>query len=93
MLWVSRSRNNVPDLRNSKVVGLIRELESYGVEVHVHDPVADPAEAQHEYGVELQDWDALPQADAIVLGPPTVLGQIHERISYFDIGTGLLYRR
>jgi len=60
-------KENVPDLRNSKVVDLIRELESYGVEVHVHDPVADPAEARHEYGVELQDWNALPLADAIVL--------------------------
>ncbi len=59
-------KENVPDLRNSKVVDLIRELEAYGVEVHVHDPVADPLEALHEYGLELQDWEALPKADAIV---------------------------
>jgi UDP-N-acetyl-D-galactosamine dehydrogenase len=60
-------KENVPDLRNSKVVDLIRELESYGVEVHVHDPVADPAEALQEYGVKLLDWDALPQAEAMVV--------------------------
>lgn len=59
-------KENVPDLRNSKVVDLIRELETYGVEVHVHDPVADPEEAQYEYGLELQDWDRLPQSSAIV---------------------------
>jgi UDP-N-acetyl-D-mannosaminuronate dehydrogenase len=45
---------------------VIRELASYGATVHVHDPVADPAEARHEYGVELESWDALPQADAVV---------------------------
>lgn len=59
-------KENVSDLRNSKVVDLIRELEAYGVEVYVHDPVADPEEALHEYGIELRDWDDLPQADAIV---------------------------
>jgi len=60
-------KEDVPDLRNSKVVDLVRELESYGVEVHVHDPVADAAEARDEYGVELREWDALPQAEAIVV--------------------------
>jgi UDP-N-acetyl-D-galactosamine dehydrogenase len=60
-------KENVPDLRNSKVADLIAELRSYGVEVFVHDPVADPAEAREEYGIELLEWDALPQADAIVV--------------------------
>ncbi|HNI72119.1 MAG TPA: UDP binding domain-containing protein, partial [Accumulibacter sp.] len=45
---------------------VIRELESYGAKVVVHEPVADSDEALHEYGVELTDWDALPQAVAIV---------------------------
>ncbi len=44
-------KENCPDLRNSRVIDVIRELESYGATVHVHDPVADPAEALHEYGV------------------------------------------
>ncbi len=59
-------KENCSDLRNSKVVDLILELESYGVIVHVHDPVALPAEARHEYGVELVDWDLLPRAGAMV---------------------------
>ena len=59
-------KENCPDLRNSKVIDVINELKSYGVNVHVHDPVALPAEAQHEYGVDLVSWEALPKAAAIV---------------------------
>jgi UDP-N-acetyl-D-galactosamine dehydrogenase len=59
-------KENCPDLRNSKVVDIIRELESYGVEVHVHDPVATTAESEHEYGIPLEAWASLPRADAIV---------------------------
>ena len=59
-------KENCPDLRNSKVIDVVRELESYGVTVHVHDPVAAPAEARHEYGVELASWEHLPRANAIV---------------------------
>ncbi len=59
-------KENCPDLRNSKVIDVIRELRSYGVRVHIHDPVADPAEAVHEYGVELTPWEQLPKASAIV---------------------------
>jgi len=59
-------KENCPDLRNSKVIDVIRELESYGVTVHVHDPVASPADAQHEYGVPLVPWEHLPKANAIV---------------------------
>ncbi len=59
-------KENCPDLRNSKVIDVVRELQSYGCRVHVHDPVAETAEAEHEYGVSLEDWDALPVADAIV---------------------------
>ena len=59
-------KENCPDLRNSRVIDVIRELQSYGVEVIVHDPVAESAEAEHEYGVSLVDWDAVPKVDAIV---------------------------
>ena len=59
-------KENCPDLRNSKVIDVIRELQSYGVKVHVHDPVAESAEAEHEYGVSLTAWDKLPKAGAIV---------------------------
>jgi UDP-N-acetyl-D-galactosamine dehydrogenase len=59
-------KENCADLRNSKVVDIIHELKSYGAEVFVHDPEADPEEAMHEYGVRLLKWDDLPRADAIV---------------------------
>ena len=59
-------KENCPDLRNSKVIDVIHELQSYGCKVHVHDPVAASAEAEHEYGVQLEHWDELPVADAIV---------------------------
>ncbi|HEY5799451.1 MAG TPA: nucleotide sugar dehydrogenase [Burkholderiaceae bacterium] len=59
-------KENCPDLRNSKVADVIAELLSYGVDVHVYDPIADAGEAQHEYGVKLDTWDELPQADAVI---------------------------
>lgn len=59
-------KENCPDLRNSKVIDIIQELKSYGIEVFVHDPEADAEEAMHEYGVKLLPWDELPRADAIV---------------------------
>jgi len=54
------------DLRNSKVIDIIHELQSYGAEVNVCDPQADAEEAMHEYGVRLLPWEELPRADAIV---------------------------
>jgi len=59
-------KENCPDIRNSKVIDVVRELQSSGAEVWVHDPIASSAECEHEYGVALTDWDALPQASAIV---------------------------
>ena len=60
-------KENCPDLRNSKVADLVRELQSFGCDVVVHDPIAKPAEAMHEYGITLTPWHELPTgADAIV---------------------------
>ena len=59
-------KEDVPDLRNSKVIDIINELRTFGVEVAVHDPVASSSDAQHEYGVALTPWDRLGQADALV---------------------------
>jgi UDP-N-acetyl-D-galactosamine dehydrogenase len=59
-------KENCPDLRNSKVIDIVRELQSYGAQVHVHDPVAAGGEAEHEYGVRLESWDELPRAQAVV---------------------------
>lgn len=60
-------KENCPDLRNSKVADLVKELQEFGCDVSVHDALAASNEAQHEYGITLTEWDALPkQADAIV---------------------------
>jgi len=60
-------KENCSDLRNSKVADLVKELQDFGCEVHVHDPLAEPEQALHEYGITLSEWGQLPQnADAIV---------------------------
>ena len=60
-------KENCSDLRNSKVADLVKELQEFGCEVYVHDPLADAEQALHEYGITLREWDQLPQnADAIV---------------------------
>lgn len=60
-------KENCPDLRNSKVADVVKELQEFGCEVSVHDPLAEGKEAEHEYGITLTAWGALPdQADAIV---------------------------
>jgi UDP-N-acetyl-D-glucosamine/UDP-N-acetyl-D-galactosamine dehydrogenase len=60
-------KEDCPDIRNTKVIDVIHELKSYGLQVHVSDPVADSAEALHEYDLKLEDWDDLPRADALVV--------------------------
>jgi UDP-N-acetyl-D-galactosamine dehydrogenase len=60
-------KENCKDIRNSKVIDVIRELEQFGCEVHVHDPEADADETMHEYGVKLRTWDQLPAADCLIL--------------------------
>lgn len=59
-------KENCPDLRNSKVCDMIHELESYGVQIHVHDPVADAEEAYEIYGIHMASWEQLPRAEAII---------------------------
>lgn len=59
-------KEDCADLRNSKVIDIIRELQGYGIEASVTDAYADAEEALHEYGVKLLQWDELPQADAII---------------------------
>lgn len=71
-------KENVPDLRNSKVIDVIRRLELLGHKVVVHDPLADPYDAQHEFGIVL-DADALTRRYDIVIG--TVQ---HETYRLFD---------
>ena len=60
-------KENCPDLRNSKVADVVRELQEFGCEVSVHDPLADAKDAENEYGITLTKWNDLPvDADAIV---------------------------
>jgi UDP-N-acetyl-D-galactosamine dehydrogenase len=59
-------KEDVPDLRNSKVIDVIRELSEYGVECIVHDPMALPEEAKHEYGVDLVKWNDIPKCDSVI---------------------------
>ncbi|MDR1125824.1 MAG: nucleotide sugar dehydrogenase [Deltaproteobacteria bacterium] len=60
-------KENVPDLRNTRVVDIVAELRDFGLEVQVHDPEADPAEARREYGFTLCGLDELNGLDAVVL--------------------------
>lgn len=60
-------KENCPDIRNSKVIDIIRELQDYGVKVVVADPHADPAEVEHEYQLSLSPIDAENQVDALVV--------------------------
>ena len=60
-------KEDCPDLRNSKVIDIIRELQDYGVKVQVHDPLADTAQAKHEYNVELVPFNQLRPAAAVVV--------------------------
>ncbi len=88
-------KENCPDLRNSRVIDVIRELASYGAIVHVHDPVADAAEARHEYGVELEAWESLPRAPAVVaavahdafrrLAPAEIMAKLEPGGLYMDV--------
>lgn len=63
-------KENCPDLRNSRVVDIIRELREYCCEIIVHDPLASTEEAASEYGIELTAWDRLPRSHAVIFAVP-----------------------
>ncbi len=60
-------KENCPDIRNSKVVDLVKELQSWNINVVVSDPWADPAEVEHEYGIKLGTIDADHKVDSLVV--------------------------
>ena len=60
-------KENCPDIRNSKVADLVKELQSWGVTVIVTDPWADAAEVKHEYGIELGEVSAQNPVDSLVI--------------------------
>jgi UDP-N-acetyl-D-galactosamine dehydrogenase len=63
-------KENVPDLRNSRVPDIIRELREYGIDPIVHDPMAAGEEARREYGIELRPFAALSELDGVILAVP-----------------------
>lgn len=73
-------KENCPDIRNSKVVDLIRELESWNVTVSVSDPWADPDEVMHEYGIKLIDASHMRALSAVIVA----VG--HEDFRQMDVG-------
>lgn len=60
-------KENVPDLRNSRVPDIIHELRQFGIEPLVHDPYADPAEAKHEYDIVVSNISEMTNMDAVIL--------------------------
>jgi UDP-N-acetyl-D-galactosamine dehydrogenase len=60
-------KEDVRDLRNTRVVDIVMELKQYGIEPLVHDPLIDPYDAKREYALELAQWDELYDLDALVL--------------------------
>lgn len=60
-------KENVPDLRNSKVPDIISELREYGIEVLVHDPIAESEEAEAEYGIHLIEWKEMKDLDGLIV--------------------------
>ncbi|HEX7766867.1 MAG TPA: nucleotide sugar dehydrogenase [Nitrospira sp.] len=77
-------KENVPDLRNSKVPDIINELREYGVQVVVHDPIAESEEAVHEYGIKLVDLKQIKDVDGVIVA-------VAHR-SFLEIGLGELLK-
>lgn len=78
-------KENVPDLRNSKVPDIIERLKQLGAEVFVHDPHADASEADHEYGLPLTAMESIDRLDAAVIAVPHAvyaeqIGQILDKV-------------
>jgi UDP-N-acetyl-D-galactosamine dehydrogenase len=63
-------KENVPDLRNSRVPDVINELREYGIDPIIHDPMASSEEALREYGIELRPFDALTDLDGVIFAVP-----------------------
>lgn len=80
-------KENTPDIRNSKVVDIINELQSYGIKVQVTDALAMEDEVKHEYGIDLVKFDDLKPADAMVLA---VAHNGYKDFSASDLATKLL---
>jgi UDP-N-acetyl-D-galactosamine dehydrogenase len=63
-------KENVPDLRNTRVCDIVAELREYGVDAMVHDPLGNPAEALAEYAIQLSPWEDIRGLDAMIYAVP-----------------------
>jgi UDP-N-acetyl-D-galactosamine dehydrogenase len=63
-------KEDVPDIRNSRVVDIVKELKSYGAGVQIHDPMAYNAEVEHEYGLSLTNEKDLQPSSCVILAVP-----------------------
>ncbi|WP_306601918.1 nucleotide sugar dehydrogenase [Geothrix sp. 21YS21S-2] len=88
-------KEDVHDIRNSKVPDIIKELKQFGIEPMIHDPLADPVETHHEYGLELASIDSFANLDALILavnhdqflkaGLGNILGRLNSRAVFIDV--------
>jgi UDP-N-acetyl-D-galactosamine dehydrogenase len=88
-------KENVADLRNSRVPDILRELADFGYQPLIHDPLADPEEARHEYGVELCSWEQIRDLDALIIavshrfyidhGIDNLVGRVRDNGAIVDI--------
>jgi UDP-N-acetyl-D-galactosamine dehydrogenase len=86
---------DVQDTSNSKIIDVIAELKSFGVDVFVYDPVVQAADAKVRYNIDLCGWDKLPVADALVMATPhqiflempldRLLSKVSKGGEFFDI--------
>jgi UDP-N-acetyl-D-galactosamine dehydrogenase len=84
-------KENVPDIRNSKVIDVYRELKDFGIEPLVHDPRADPAAIRHEYDVALSSIEAFGDLDALIYAVGhDEYRPLHERIGDMVAKGGIL---
>ena len=60
-------KEDVNDLRNSKVPDIMKELAAFGIDAVIHDPHADAAEAMHEYGIKLTKWEDIQALDGLIV--------------------------
>jgi UDP-N-acetyl-D-glucosamine/UDP-N-acetyl-D-galactosamine dehydrogenase len=63
-------KENVPDVRNSRIPDIVMELQQFGIHPLIHDPLAEKHEAKHEYGIQLADWEELTNLDGVILAVP-----------------------
>lgn len=82
-------KENCSDLRDTRVLDIVKELHSYGAELLIHDPIADASAARKHYGIDLQSWETLNDLDAMIF---TVAHQYYLNIDRDEIKGKLNHR-